>query len=287
MAFNWNKFPWTNFHDLNLDWIIQTVKQLENTVKQLENKVAELATTVRLYTTEVTTLIQEAITNTLTGNGDLNIQKTGDVRISGNSVQLSRAIISDDAEQLTLRNPSDSSSLTATYRTGILSLLQNHSSGGVQVFPIAVPTDDEDIGLYAANCGYVNGKIIGVNDSIAAETSARAAGDNALQSTIDSVIMPLLNARGIRDFHVTGTVGQDGELTSVSFGSENPKSELDNLLTESNKVRLAVELPDETRYFNMCYKTATNYGFSGMHRAADALAITEMLVYNGTTFEIQ
>ena len=30
MAFNWRKFPWTNLHDLNLDWIIQTVKTLEN-----------------------------------------------------------------------------------------------------------------------------------------------------------------------------------------------------------------------------------------------------------------
>ena len=29
MAFNWRKFPWTNLHDLNLDWIIQTVKTLE------------------------------------------------------------------------------------------------------------------------------------------------------------------------------------------------------------------------------------------------------------------
>ena len=30
MAFNWIKFPWTNLHELNLDWIIQTVKTLEN-----------------------------------------------------------------------------------------------------------------------------------------------------------------------------------------------------------------------------------------------------------------
>ena len=29
MVFNWRKFPWTNLHDLNLDWIIQTVKTLE------------------------------------------------------------------------------------------------------------------------------------------------------------------------------------------------------------------------------------------------------------------
>ena len=30
MVFNWRKFPWTNLHDLNLDWIIQTVKTLED-----------------------------------------------------------------------------------------------------------------------------------------------------------------------------------------------------------------------------------------------------------------
>ena len=285
MAFNWNKFPWTNLHDLNLDWIIQTVKQLENRVAELGDKVAELAVTVQLYTTKVATLIQEAITNTLTGSGDLNIQKTGDVRISGNSVQLSRTIISDDAEQLTLRNTSDNTSLTATFRNGILSLIQNHSSGGVQVFPIMVP-NDEDIGLYAANCGYVNGEIIKVNDSITAETSARTAGDNALQSTIDNVIMPLLNARGIRDFHVTGTVGQDRGLTSVTFDSENPKTELDELLTGSTKVRLVVETPDETRYFNMCYKSTTDYGFSGLYKSNDNTAYHQLIVYNGTAFAI-
>ena len=98
--------------------------------------------------------------------------------------------------------------------------------------------------------------------------------------------MPLLNARGIRDFHVTGTVGMDRELESVSFGSENPKTELDDLLAASTKVRLVVELPDETRYFNMCYKTTTDYGFSGMYKARDNLATTEMIVYNGTTFAI-
>ena len=126
-----------------------------------------------------------------------------------------------------------------------------------------------------------------VSGALATETENRVSGDNALQSTIDSVIMPLLNARGVRDFHVTGTVGGDRELTSVTFDSENPKTELDELLTASTKVRLVVELPDETRYFNMCFVTTTgDYGFSGMYKAMDNVATTEMIVYNGTTFAI-
>ena len=125
-----------------------------------------------------------------------------------------------------------------------------------------------------------------VSEALATETENRVSGDNALQSTINNVIMPLLNSRGIRDFHVTGTVGQDRELTSVTFGSENPKTELDDLLAASTKVRLVVELPDQTRYFNMCYKTTTAYGLSGMYKAGDNTAYHEMIVYDGTTFAI-
>ena len=158
---------------------------------------------------------------------------------------------------------------------------------GVAVHDVKTPADgDGDNNKYAANCGYVKTAVNAVSGALATETGNRVAGDNALQSTIDSVIMPLLNARGIRDFHVTGTVEQDRGLTSVSFDSENPKTELDELLTGSTKVRLVVEITGETRYFNMCYKTAAEYGFSGMYKAGDGAAITEMIVYNGTTFAI-
>ena len=72
----------------------------------------------------------------------------------------------------------------------------------------------------------------------------------------------------------------------MSFASEHPTNELDDLLAASTKVRLVVELPDETRYFNMCYGTTTEHGFSGMHKAGDNVATAEMIVYNGTTFVI-
>lgn len=43
MAFNWIKFPWTNLHDLNLDWIIQTVKTLENNLADAIGQFTEIA----------------------------------------------------------------------------------------------------------------------------------------------------------------------------------------------------------------------------------------------------
>ena len=43
MAFNWRKFPWTNLHDLNLDWIIQTVKTLENNLADAIGRFTEIA----------------------------------------------------------------------------------------------------------------------------------------------------------------------------------------------------------------------------------------------------
>ena len=280
MAFNWNKFPWTNLHDLNLDWIIQKVRELEI-------KVLDAAQVAVQYT-------DSKISDLLTGAGDLTINKSGDIRVTANSVQVNgSAIFSDNGGPLTLYDPDSKTGMTAVYKSSLLGLRNNQDlNRGAAVFNIRTP----EVGEYseefyphnnfAASVGYVKTAVNAVSSALATETTNRIAGDNALQSTIDSVIMPLLNARGVRDFHVTGTAGVDRELTSVTFGSEHPKSELDDLLTESTKVRLVVELPDETRYFNMCYKTTTEYGFSGMHKAGDGVSITEMIVYNGTAFEI-
>ena len=279
MAFNWNKFPWTNLHDLNLDWIIQKVRELEI-------KVLDAAKISVQY-------VDSKIADLLTGDGDLTINKSGDVRITATNVRLSGTLISSDGEQLHLHDTTSNTSLTASYRSNVLGLVNNKDlNRGAAIFNIRTPKEGEyseefyPHNNFAASVEYVKTAVNAVSTALNTETGNRVAGDNALQSTIDSVIMPLLNARGIRDFHVTGTVGQDRELTSVTFDSENPKSELDDLLAGSTKVRLVVELPDEARYFNMCYKTTTDYGFSGMYKAGDNTAYHEMIVYDGTTFAI-
>lgn len=280
MAFNWNKFPWTNLHDLNLDWIIQKVRELEI-------KVLDAAQIAVKYT-------DSKISDLLTGAGDLTINKSGNVRITATSVQVTgSSTFIDNGEPVTLYDPDSKTGMSAVYKSSLLGLRNNQDlNNGVAVFSIRTPAEGEyseefyPHNNFAASVGYVKTSVNAVSSALATETENRISGDNALQSTIDSVIMPLLNARGVRDFHVTGTVGQNGELTSVSFDSENPKSELDNLLSGSTKVRLVVELPDETRYFNMCYNTATNYGFSGMYKSADNTAYQQIIVYNGTTFEI-
>lgn len=280
MAFNWNKFPWTNLHELNLDWIIQKVRELEI-------KVLDAAQISIQY-------IDSKISDLLTGAGDLTINKTGDIRVTANSVQVTGgATFIDNGEPITLYDPDSKTGMTATYKSSLLYLRNNQDlNRGAAVYNVRTP----EVGEYseefyphnnfAASVGYVKTAVNAVSSALATETENRVAGDNALQSTIDSVIMPLLNARGIRDFHVAGTSGQDRELTSVTFDSEHPKTELDDLLTGSTKVRLVVVLPDETRYFNMCYKTATNYGFSGMYKAGDNTAYHQLIVYNGTAFGI-
>ena len=281
MAFNWNKFPWTNLHDLNLDWIIQKVRELEI-------KVLDAAKIAVQYT-------DSKISDLLTGAGDLTINKSGDVRISANSVQVTGgSTFIDHGDQVTLYDPNSKTGMSAMYDSSLLGLFNNQDlNRGVAVYNVRTPAEGEypDGGTYphnnfAASVGYVKTSVNAVSSALSTETENRVSGDNALQSTIDSVIMPLLNARGIRDFPVTGTVEQDRGLASVTFGSEHPKTELDELLTGSTKVRLVVELPDETRYFNMCYGTTTEHGFSGMYKAADSTAYHEMIVYNGTTFAI-
>ena len=175
MAFNWKKFPWTNLHDLNLDWIIQTIKTLEN----------NLADALEL----VQTTVDAAITKLLTGSGDLTISKTGDVRISGNSVQLSNTVISAGNDQLTLSNPNSNTSMTANYNSGVLTLTNNQNgAAGVALYAINTPADGGgDNSDFAANVGYVKDAVAAVDSKLDTEITNRTSGDAALQSEIDRV----------------------------------------------------------------------------------------------------
>ena len=204
MAFNWRKFPWTNLHELNLDWIIQAVKTLE------ENLADALAL--------VQTTVDAAITKLLTGSGDFTISKTGDINISGNSVKLSKTVISAGNEQLTMHNTTSSTSMGANYNSGTLTLTNNQNvAAGVAVYPINTPADGGgDNSDFAANVGYVKDAVNAVSEQLAAESENRTSGDAALQSTIDGVIMPLLNAvqkRAPRVFYFS-TTAEAGTLTA-------------------------------------------------------------------------
>ena len=204
MAFNWRKFPWTNLHDLNLDWIIQTVKTLE---ENLSDALSLVQTTV-----------DAAITKLTTGEGDFTVNKTGNVQISGNSVKLSKTIISSGSEQLNMNNPTSNTSMTANYNSGVLTLTNNQNgAAGVAVYPVSTPADGGgDNSDFAANVGYVKTAVEAVSNALATETENRTSGDAALQSTIDSVIMPLINAvqkRAPRVFYFS-TTAEAGTLTA-------------------------------------------------------------------------
>ena len=223
MAFNWKKFPWTNLHDLNLDWIIQTVKTLE------EN----LADAIALMRTTAQNVVDSTISALLTGDGDftvnkngnvsivgnrvqmngtpvqiegvgdLTVNKTGDVNLTGNNVRITSgspaqmiggAFISDGGQQLTLHNPNSSTNMTANYNSGVLHLSNNQNlAEGVAVYPIKTPADGGGSD-FAANVGYVKEAIATVDGKLDTEISDRASGDTALQANIDNVIMPLITA---------------------------------------------------------------------------------------------
>ena len=276
MAFNWRKFPWTNLHDLNLDWIIQTVKTLEENLADAVSTFQEM--------------INKAISSTLTGSGDLTISKTGDVRISGNSVQLSGTVISDTGEQLTLHNPNSKKSMTANYNSGVLTLTNNQElANGVAVYPINTPADGGgDNSDFAANVGYVKDAVAAVDGKLDTEISNRTSGDAALRSTINDLIWPLLNAQRVHDFHVTGNASQDGYITAVTFKDGYPKSDLDNLITRGANIRLVVDHDAMSDYFNICYSTESGYrGFSGMLLVTQNNTVAgQIIVYNGTDFTV-
>lgn len=120
------------------------------------------------------------------------------------------------------------------------------------------------------------------------ERRISAFSETSLQSTIDDVIMPLITAQGVRDFHVTGTASQDGYITAVTFKDGYPKSDLDNLITQGAKIRLVVDHDAMSDYFNLSYSVENGYcGFSGMLLVTqDNTAAGQVIVYNGTDFTV-
>lgn len=115
-----------------------------------------------------------------------------------------------------------------------------------------------------------------------------AFSETSLQSTIDDVIMPLIAAQGVRDFHVTGTASQDGYITAVTFKDGYPKSDLDNLITQGAKIRLVVDHDAMSDYFNLSYSIENGYcGFSGMLIVTqDNTVAGQVITYNGTDFTV-
>ena len=209
MAFNWRKFPWTNLHDLNLDWIIQTVKTLE---ENLADALALVQTTV--YT---------SITKLLTVSVDLTISKTGDVRISGNSVKLSKTVISAGNEQLTMHNTTSNTSMGANYNSGVLTLTDDrYGAAGVAVYPVNTPADGGgDNSDFAANVGYVKDAVAAVDSKLDTEITNRTSGDAALQSTIDNVIIPRLNSiSAASNSYVLIVTGTESTESNIALTSE-------------------------------------------------------------------
>ena len=217
MAFNWRKFPWTNLHDLNLDWIIQTVKTLEENLADAVSTFQEM--------------INKAISSTLTGSGDLTISKTGDVNITGNNVRITSggaaqmnggALISDGAQQLVMHNPNSNTSMTANYGSGVLRLHNNQDgAAGVALRAINTPADSAmDNSDFAANVGYVKDAVNTVDSKLDTEISNRTSGDAALQSTITNVIIPRLDSLSASNnsyvLLVTGTESTESDIPLTS-----------------------------------------------------------------------
>ena len=313
MAFNWNKFPWTNLHDLNLDWIIQKVRELEikvqDAVKYTDRKINDL----------------------LTGAGDLEIDKTGTVRISGGTVDLSNAHMATDLDMVEHRiinvgaPVSGTDAATKAYvdshtggQSGGDTVLQGtatfNSDGTIthvegvdfsSVAAAALTNKNILLVLTASNVEetYMVMRYVGKKQLAASGTNryrytfigSESIGDsvgNVYGLDFDEGDDPTREkdtyfiSRGICDFYVTGTTSQDGALESVTFLSGWEKEDFDNLLATGAWVRLVVYMGGTQRYFNMCYKTSADYGFSGMYKAADNTAYHQLIVYNGTTFAI-
>lgn len=247
MAFNWRKFPWTNLHDLNLDWIIQTVKTLEDNLADAVGKFTEIVNT--------------AITNTLTGSGDLTINKTGDVNITGNNVRITSggnaqitggAVISDGTQQLVLHSPNSNTSMIAHYSSGVLRLHNNQdAAAGVALRAINTPADSAmDNSDFAANVGYVKDAVAAVDGKLDTEIENRTSGDAALRSTINSDIMPRLNSlSAASNSYVLLVTGTESTASDIPLTSEQV-ADLQNAAQNNSPITLILRDGDTyTAYY--------------------------------------
>ena len=312
MAFNWNKFPWTNFHDLNLDWIIQKVRELE--IKVLD---------AAHYT-------DRKINDLLTGVGDLEIDKTGTVRISGGAVDLSNARMTTDfdmAEHRIINVGAPVSGTDAATKAYVDSHTGGQSGGDTVLQGTATFNSDSTIThvegvdyssvaaaaltnknillvLTASNVEetymvmrYVGKKQLATSGSNRYRytfISAESIGDfvsNVYGLDFDEGDDPMREkdtyfiSRGVCDFYVTGTASQDGALESVTFLSGWTKEEFDSLLAQGARIRLVVTLSGpKYRYFEMCYTTGSVTAFGGMYIDGNQSANIQIITYNGTTF---
>ena len=314
MAFNWNKFPWTNLHDLNLDWIIQKVRELE--IKVLD---------AAHYT-------DRKINDLLTGAGDLEIDKTGTVRISGGTVDLSNARMTTDFDMAEHRIINVGAPISGT-DAATKAYVDSHTGGGqsggdtvlqgtatfnsdgsitnvsgvnfssiasaalanVNILLMLTASNVEETYIVMRYVGKKQLATSGSNRYRFTFIGAESIGDlvsNVYGLDFDEGDDPTREkdayfiSRGICDFYVTGTASQDGSLANVTFLSGWEKEDFDNLLATDARVRLVVYMGGTRRYFNMCYGTATEHGFSGMYKTSGNIASAEMIVYNGTTFAI-
>ena len=314
MAFNWNKFPWTNLHDLNLDWIIQKVRELE--IKVLD---------AAHYT-------DRKINDLLTGAGDLEIDKTGTVRISGGTVDLSNARMTTDLDMAEHRIINVGAPISGT-DAATKAYVDSHAGGGQSggdtvlqgtatfnsdgtithvvgvdyssVAAAALTNKNILLVLTASNVEetYLVTRYVGKKQLATSGTNryrytfigAESIGDlvsNVYGLDFDEGDDPAREkdtyfiSRGICDFYVTGTTSQDGALESVTFLSGWAKEDFDNLLANGARVRLVVYMGGNKRYFEMCYTAGPETGFGGMYKADGGTAYHEMIVYNGTTFAI-
>lgn len=192
MAFNWNKFPWTNLHELNLDWIIQTVKKLENKVLEFGNQIADVVGKLSSITDDGTDF-------TINATGDVNIEGDGIHLTAKNDLKAIRASGKFYAERGLVSNgecilTDGSASMNVEYSGNGLQLLNNqHPESYVLVHGIA---DVNDINPalstdarknFAASCGYVDSADAVLKNAIDAEAETRRSEDERLQGAVDVV----------------------------------------------------------------------------------------------------
>ena len=81
----WNKFPFSNFHQLNLDWLIQTMKELVNSFntmsEEVKQQLKDFNTTMTNTLTSQNTKINDFVNNYEAKVNDIPNQVLKDVRI--------------------------------------------------------------------------------------------------------------------------------------------------------------------------------------------------------------
>lgn len=259
---NWNKYPYTDFHELNLDWVLKMIKSLDaemdsfvnvNTIKYADPLLWNITSQY-----EQNTLVQDATGNTYlskkpvpTGIPITNTEYWLKVADFSGTADVIRKSIADANDEASTTTSADRAVGELVWLSGFLyEVIRPMEAGDAYVFTgnpnVRKITIERLINRLTAADEAINGRIDNVNNALNSriddEIQNRTNEDVALGNRIDGIINEFNNDITLNNVNITGDISyKNPELFDVNFNSikfKHNNTEYDVLVANNNTKNL-------------------------------------------------